>query len=86
MLGISGGSDMRRRDIIAGVTGALALPLAAQAQRGERVRRVGLLTGFSDDDTGARFMPAIIQEGLASLGWVEGRNLRMDISLRWPGP
>jgi putative tryptophan/tyrosine transport system substrate-binding protein len=70
---------MRRRDFMAGITGALALPLAARAQQKERIGRVGLLTGYRDNDRAGQIVAATIREGLANLGWVEGRNLRMDI-------
>jgi putative ABC transport system substrate-binding protein len=70
---------MRRRDFMTGITGALALPLAARAQQKERIGRVGLLTGYNDNDRAGQIMAAIIKEGLVNLGWVEGRNLRMDI-------
>jgi hypothetical protein len=64
---------MRRREFIAGLRGAavwpFARPLAAEAQR-----RVGAL--LSSDDN----QPALdaFREGLATFGWVEGRNLRLD--------
>jgi putative tryptophan/tyrosine transport system substrate-binding protein len=70
---------MRRRDFMTGITVGLALPLAAHAQQSERIRRVGLLTGLSNNDRLGRNVVATIQEGLANLGWVEGRNLRMDL-------
>jgi putative ABC transport system substrate-binding protein len=67
---------MRRREFIAGLGGAVAWPftrpLAAEAQR-----RVGVL---SDVDNDPRTQSALraFREGLATLGWVEGRNLRID--------
>jgi putative ABC transport system substrate-binding protein len=64
---------LARREFIAGLGGAAALwPLAARAQQGERVRRVGVLFG------GAYQNVAAFRESLAMLGWVEGGNLRMD--------
>src|SRR5262249_60936550 len=57
-----------------------ALPLAARAQQTERVRRIGVLTGLADDADTQAHMAAFLQ-GLAQLGWTEGRNLRIDT--RW---
>ena len=75
---------MRRRQFISLVGGAAAWPLAARAQQGDRVRRIGVLMGLDENDPVARtFVSAFIQS-LAGLGWTEGRNVRMD--LRWAGP
>jgi putative ABC transport system substrate-binding protein len=68
---------MRRREFIAGVGSAVAWPLAARAQRDNRVRRVGVLLGPQSDPT-MRDRLAALREGLEALGWVEGRNLRLD--------
>ena len=76
---------LRRRDFIAGLGGAAAAawPLAVRAQRGERVRRIGVLMPFDENDpVGKPRLPAFTQ-ALAQLGWTDGRNLRMD--LRWAG-
>jgi len=73
---------MRRREFITGASAAAAWPLAARAQQGERVRRIGVLVPYSEDDPYPRaWLSAFVQE-LAELGWKEGRNLRMDV--RWP--
>src|SRR5262245_13500559 len=72
----------RRREFIAGVGGAAAWPVAARAQQAERVPRVGLLfpvPGGPFYQTGA----ATLGQELAQFGWIEGRNLRIDI---YPGP
>ena len=67
---------LRRRKFIAGLGGAAAWPLAARAQQGNRVRRIGVLV------LGDPLVSAFTQ-ALAGLGWTEGRNVRID--LRWPG-
>jgi putative tryptophan/tyrosine transport system substrate-binding protein len=73
---------MRRREFIAGLGGAAAAwPPPARAQQGERVRRVGVLLGWTDSSPMFRsFLDAFIQE-LAHLGWVDGRNVRIE--QRW---
>src|ERR1700693_625424 len=76
---------MRRRDVITlaatAATLPLAGPLAAQAQQRDRLSRVGMLwSGSENDSDNQSFLAAVIQE-LARLGWVEGRNVRID--RRW---
>jgi putative ABC transport system substrate-binding protein len=70
---------MKRRQFIAQLGGAAAAwPIAVRAQSLERVRRVGVLmvSGQDDADTTARL--AGFRYGLEQLGWVEGRNIRID--------
>jgi len=70
---------MRRRDFITLVGGAAAAwPLAARAQQGERMRRVGVLIAASEDDPDMRSRLAGFRQGLERLGWADGRNLRVD--------
>ena len=72
---------MRRRTFIAGIGGAAAWPLVARAQQGERIRRVGaLMSGGADDSTR---LIVTFGQGLQELGWIESRNLRIDV--RWAG-
>jgi putative ABC transport system substrate-binding protein len=74
---------MNRRDVITLLGGAAAWPFAARAQRGDRVRRIGvLMPGDENDPDGKLRFPAFTQ-ALADLGWTDGRNVRMDI--RWYG-
>jgi putative tryptophan/tyrosine transport system substrate-binding protein len=70
---------MRRREFIAGLGSAAAWPLAARAQQADRVRRVGVLAGAAENDQGYQASIAAFREGLAKLGWVEGRNLRIEL-------
>jgi putative ABC transport system substrate-binding protein len=68
-----------RREFIAALGGAAAWPLAAHAQQGDRVRRIGVLTPLDENDPSAKtFVSAFIQS-LAGLGWTAGRNVRMDL-------
>ena len=74
---------LQRREFIAGLGGAAAWPLAARAQQGDRVRRIGvLMPGDENDPEGKRRLSAFTQ-ALAGLGWTVGRNAGMDIS--WYG-
>ena len=66
---------MRRREFIAVVGGAAAWPLAASAQQPERVRLVGMVTGFSDGEMRRPLMA--FREKLKELGWSEGSNVRI---------
>ena len=74
---------MNRRDFITLLGGAAAWPLAARAQQGDRVRRVGMLIGFDENDPVGKTNVAAFTQALAELGWTDGRNVRMD--LRWAG-
>ena len=74
---------MRRRQFIAGLGSAAAWPLAARAQRAERVRRIGVLMGGDENDPEGERRYSAFRQALAGLGWTEGRNLRID--LRWIG-
>jgi putative ABC transport system substrate-binding protein len=69
---------MRRREFIVGL-GAAAWPVVGRAQQGERVRRVGVLIAGVQNDRGRQVDMAALREGLAKLGWIEGRNLRIDL-------
>jgi len=72
---------MRRREFITLLGSAAMWPLAARAQQPDRLRRIGVLTPWSEDDPYPRaWLSAFVQE-LAESGWREGRNLRMDV--RW---
>jgi putative ABC transport system substrate-binding protein len=74
---------LRRRDFFAGLGGAAAWPLAARAQQGERMRRIGVLMPIDENDPVSKRRLSALRQALAALGWTEGRNVRMD--LRWGG-
>jgi len=67
---------MRRRDFIAGL-GAAVCPLAARAQQGEQVRRVGVLSFGAESGPSLQLLQKTREE-LVKLGWIEGRNLRLE--------
>jgi putative tryptophan/tyrosine transport system substrate-binding protein len=72
-----------RRQFISALVGgtAVAWPLAARAQQGERVRRIGMLQGVAADDPIGQAQLTAFLEGLQKLGWTDGRNMRIDT--RW---
>jgi putative ABC transport system substrate-binding protein len=73
---------VRRREFISLLGGAAAAwPLAARAQQAERVRVLGMLMPFEAKDPQAQARLAALLQGLKELGWVDGRNLRIEI--RW---
>jgi ABC-type uncharacterized transport system substrate-binding protein len=80
---------MRRRDFIAGIAGsAAAWPLTAHAQQGDRVRRMGVLMGYAENDSEAQAWVAAFREELEKLGWTDGRNVSSSgfvASLSRPG-
>jgi putative ABC transport system substrate-binding protein len=71
---------MQRRQFITLLGGAATWPLAARAQQGDRMRRIGVLIG-SEDNTDARALFAEFQQALEQMGWTYGRNIQIDI--RW---
>jgi putative tryptophan/tyrosine transport system substrate-binding protein len=72
---------MRRREFIALLGGAAAWPVMAGAQQAERMRRIGVLMNITADDPDARANNAAFLQVLQQLGWVDGRNVRIDT--RW---
>jgi putative ABC transport system substrate-binding protein len=74
---------IRRREFIMLLGGAAAWPLAARAQQGERMRRIGVLLAGVESDPLSKSNVAAFTQSLAGLGWTDGRNMRMD--RRWAG-
>jgi ABC-type uncharacterized transport system substrate-binding protein len=77
--------DTTRRALLSLLGGAAASavswPLAARAQ--QPMRRIGVLMGITENDPEGRARLAALRQGLAELGWIEGRNLRVEY--RWAG-
>jgi ABC-type uncharacterized transport system substrate-binding protein len=69
---------MHRRSFITLLGGATAWPLAARAQQGERVRRIGVFSALSADDPEWQARLAAFHQGLQELGWTVGRNIRIE--------
>jgi putative ABC transport system substrate-binding protein len=72
---------MKRRKFIALLGGAAAWPLAARAQQGNYMRRIGVLTPLPADHPDAKARHAAFLESLRQLGWSEGHNVRIEA--RW---
>src|SRR5215510_1119653 len=73
-----GVSPMRRREFITLLGSAATWPLAARAQQGERVRRVGALIALPENVPELQKWIAAFRRGLEKLGWSEGRNVQLD--------
>ena len=67
---------MRRREVITLLGGAAAWPLAAHAQQGQEMRRIGVL-GIADDIEAQSWTIVLIRR-LQELGWTNGRNMQID--------
>jgi putative tryptophan/tyrosine transport system substrate-binding protein len=69
---------MRRRDFITLLGATAAWPLAARAQQGERMRRIGVIMSLAADDKETQARHAAFLQGLQQLGWIDGRNARIE--------
>src|SRR5882724_11099895 len=75
---------MRRRDFVRAIASLpIALPLAALAQQGERIRRIAVLSGLTAGDPQGDAVRTAFQQALQRLGWTNGGNVRIDY--RWGG-
>jgi putative ABC transport system substrate-binding protein len=73
--------DLKRRAFLSLLGGAAAWPLAARAQQGDRMRRIGVLANIAENDPESRSRSAAFQQTLQQLGWTDGRNVQIDY--RW---
>ena len=74
--------DIGRRQFVSALGGGMiAWPLAARAQQGERMRRIGVLLPVAADDPDPQAFYAAFVQRLQQLGWTDGRNVRIDT--RW---
>jgi putative tryptophan/tyrosine transport system substrate-binding protein len=74
---------MRRREFIAGLGSAAAWPVVGRAQQSDRVRRIGVLMGWDENDRVGKAYLSGLAQGLEELGLVDGRTVRMYV--RWAG-
>jgi putative ABC transport system substrate-binding protein len=72
---------MNRREFTTLIGGAAAWPFAASGQQGDRVRRIGVLMPWGENDPFAKPRVSAFTQALAGLGWTDSRNVRVD--LRW---
>ena len=78
---------MKRREFISLIGGtAAAWPFAARAQQPDQVPAIGMLMGYAEDDPETQARLAGFREGLGELGWIEGRNVRIDYRFAPWGP
>lgn len=75
--------NMKRREFIRLLSSATAWPLAASAQQVERTRRIGVLMGVDKEEPEGRTRISAFYEGLRALGWIDNRNVQIDV--RWAG-
>ncbi len=71
----------QRRDFLIAAGALLTVPFAAEAQQTGQMLRIGVLMGLAESDPQAQARVAAFRKGLRTLGWAEGRNVRIDI--RW---
>ena len=71
----------RREFILLSLGTAISWPLVARAQQPDRMRLVGVLMGYAENDPAAQSEVAVFRDTLAKLGWTEGSNLRIEV--RW---
>ena len=69
---------MRRREFITLVGGVAALPLAARAQQGDGMPRIGVLSVFAQSDPETQAWIRALMQRLEELGWVNGRNVQIE--------
>src|SRR6478736_6665089 len=67
-----------RREFITLLGGAVAWPVVASAQQPERVRRIGVLMSYPENDPAGQLRATAFRQGLEKLGWVVGRNVQID--------
>jgi putative ABC transport system substrate-binding protein len=78
---------MQRREFIMLVGGAITIwPLAAWAQRTDRMRKVGMLLGLAEKDPETLNRVKAFQLGMRDLGWIEGRNLHIEYRFAGTNP
>jgi putative ABC transport system substrate-binding protein len=70
---------VKRRTFIAGLGSAAACPLAARAQQGERMRRIGVFVPYDDNDPETKTSASAFTQALVDLGWTDGRNVRIGL-------
>jgi putative tryptophan/tyrosine transport system substrate-binding protein len=75
------GDPVNRREVIVGLGSAVAWPLVANAQQGQRMRRIGVFMVAPPEDARTQAFTAALLQGLQELGWTVGRNVQLE--WRW---
>ena len=70
---------MRRRDFVTCLGVAFAWPVCGRAQQADRVRRIGVLLPYAENDAEAKSHLSALTQQLKRLGWSEDRNIRIDV-------
>ena len=70
--------QLKRREFISVLGGAAAWPIASRAQQPERMRRIGVLMLYPENDPEGQLRATAFRQGLQKLGWVVGRNVQID--------
>ena len=70
---------MQRREFITLLSAAIVWPLGARAQQADKVRRIGVLMGYAEDDPETKARLAAFRQRLEKRGWSEGRNVHIEI-------
>jgi putative ABC transport system substrate-binding protein len=70
---------VRRRDFVTYLGVAFAWPLRVRAQQADRVRRLGVLLPYAENDAEAKSQLSTLTQELKRLGWSQDRNIRVDV-------
>jgi putative tryptophan/tyrosine transport system substrate-binding protein len=71
--------QLKRREFIKLLGGTATWPVAARAQQGERVRRIGLVMAYTENDPNGQAQMVAFRQELAKLGWKDESNIRIDV-------
>ena len=72
-------TSMRRREFMALAGGMAVWPLAARAQQGDRMRRLGIIIGAAGEESETKERITAFLQELKHLGWAEGRNIQIEM-------
>jgi len=70
---------MQRREFIGILGSATVWPLASLAQSPDRMRRIGVVMAYAEDDPNGRTQIDAFRDQLRTLGWIEGSNITIDV-------
>jgi ABC-type uncharacterized transport system substrate-binding protein len=77
---------MKRREFVTLVGGAATWPLTVRAQQPARLRRIGVLVAFTENDLESQALLAAFKKRLTDLGWTDGRNVAIDYKFAGANP